>query len=29
MIADLKKSTEAKMRKSVEAFKTDLSKVRT
>ena len=29
MIADLKKSTEAKMRKSVESFKTDLSKVRT
>jgi ribosome recycling factor len=29
MIADLKKNTEAKMRKSVEAFKTDLSKVRT
>jgi ribosome recycling factor len=29
MIADLKKNTETKMRKSVEAFKTDLSKVRT
>ena len=29
MIADLKKSTEAKMHKSVEAFKVDLSKVRT
>jgi ribosome recycling factor len=29
MIADLKKNTEAKMRKSVEAYKTDLSKVRT
>jgi len=29
MIADLKKNTEAKMRKSVEAFKTDLAKVRT
>jgi ribosome recycling factor len=29
MIADLKKNTEAKMRKSVEVFKTDLSKVRT
>jgi len=29
MIPDLKKSTEAKMHKSVEAFKVDLSKVRT
>ncbi|HLX80143.1 MAG TPA: ribosome recycling factor [Burkholderiales bacterium] len=29
MIADLKKNTEAKMHKSVEAFKIDLSKVRT
>ena len=29
MIPDLKKSTEAKMHKSVEAFKADLSKVRT
>jgi ribosome recycling factor len=29
MIADLKKNTEAKMHKSVEAFKVDLSKVRT
>lgn len=29
MIAELKKSTEAKMHKSVEAFKVDLSKVRT
>jgi len=29
MIADLKKNTEAKMRKSVEVFKSDLSKVRT
>jgi ribosome recycling factor len=29
MIADLKKNTEAKMNKSVEAFKSDLSKVRT
>ncbi|HEY8067354.1 MAG TPA: ribosome recycling factor [Burkholderiales bacterium] len=29
MIADLKKNTEAKMHKSVEAFKADLSKVRT
>ena len=29
MIPDLKKSTEAKMHKSVEAFKTDLSKIRT
>jgi ribosome recycling factor len=29
MIADLKKTTEAKMQKSVEAFKVDLSKVRT
>jgi len=29
MIPELKKGTEAKMRKSVEAFKTDLSKVRT
>jgi ribosome recycling factor len=29
MIADLKKNTEAKMRKSVEAFRTDLSRVRT
>ncbi len=29
MIADLKKNTEAKMKKSVEAFKTDLAKVRT
>ena len=29
MIAELKKSTEAKMRKSVEAFKSDLAKVRT
>jgi ribosome recycling factor len=29
MIADLKKSTEAKMHKSVEAFKADLAKVRT
>ena len=29
MIADLKKTTEAKMHKSVEAFKVDLSKVRT
>ncbi len=29
MIADLKKNTEAKMRKSVDAFKTDLAKVRT
>ena len=29
MIAELKKNTEAKMHKSVEAFKTDLSKIRT
>src|SRR5258705_12748560 len=29
MIADLKKTTEAKMHKSVEAFKADLAKVRT
>jgi ribosome recycling factor len=29
MIVDLKKNTEAKMRKSVEAFRTDLSRVRT
>lgn len=29
MIADLKKNTEAKMKKSVEAFKSDLAKVRT
>ena len=29
MIPDLKKSTETKMHKSVEAFKVDLSKVRT
>jgi ribosome recycling factor len=29
MIADLKKNTEAKMQKSVEAFKADLAKVRT
>ena len=29
MIADLKKNTEAKMHKSVEAFKADLAKVRT
>jgi len=29
MTADLKKNTEAKMHKSVEAFKTDLSKIRT
>jgi ribosome recycling factor len=29
MIADLKKNTEQKMRKTVEAFKTDLGKVRT
>jgi ribosome recycling factor len=29
MIADLKKNTEAKMKKSVEAFKADLAKVRT
>jgi ribosome recycling factor len=29
MIADLKKNTEAKMHKSVEAFKSDLAKVRT
>lgn len=29
MIADLKKTTEAKMQKSVESFKTDLAKVRT
>jgi ribosome recycling factor len=29
MIADLKKNTEAKMHRSVEAFKTDLAKVRT
>jgi ribosome recycling factor len=29
MIAELKKSTEARMRKSVEAFKADLAKVRT
>jgi ribosome recycling factor len=29
MIADLKKTTEAKMRKSVDAFKADLAKVRT
>ncbi len=29
MIADLKKNTETKMHKSVEAFKTDLAKVRT
>ena len=29
MIADLKKTTESKMHKSVEAFKTDLSKIRT
>ena len=29
MVADLKKSTEGKMHKSVDAFKADLAKVRT
>ena len=29
MIADLKKNTDARMQKSVEAFKADLAKIRT